>query len=96
MAPSRPHLETINQSYHHGGEDIVFGQFSMLPTELRLIIWQCSLELFRLLKVVVDAEWTSYPEDEAAASCLRDGPPLYSTTNALNKLVSGRDYTVTV
>jgi len=97
MAPWRPHLEAINQSYNcGGGGDVVFDQFSMLSAELRLLIWHCALEEFRLLEVMVEGEWAPLPEVEGAVSPSRDGPPLYSTTNALNKLVSGRNYTVNV
>jgi hypothetical protein len=56
----------------------------MLSTELRLRIWQCSIEQYRLLDIEVDCPRGSKDD------------PLYSTTNALDKLISGRNYTATV
>ncbi|KAK9792854.1 putative 2EXR domain-containing protein [Seiridium cardinale] len=82
MAPPQ-HLQIINPSYCRS-EDAAFSRFSMLPTELRLRIWICSLERHRLIEVRIDA-----PEDSAGARP-------YSTTNALGKLISGRNYTATV
>jgi len=90
MVPWQPHLETINQSYGNGAEDVVFDRFPMLITELRLLIWQYSLQQPRLLEAIVKL---GHGEDAADS---RDASPLYSTTNALNKLVSGRNYTFTV
>lgn len=77
------HLQIINPSYR-GSEDVLFRPFPMLSTELRLRIWQCSIEQHRLLEVEVDGPWGF------------EDAPLYSTTNALDKLISGRNYTATV
>src|SRR5579862_562593 len=81
MAASQ-HLQIINPPYCRG-EDVLFSQFPMLPTELRLRIWQCSVEQHRLVEVEVEPLLGS------------EDAPLYSTTNALNKLISGRNYTAT-
>ncbi|KAI1857165.1 hypothetical protein JX265_011366 [Neoarthrinium moseri] len=62
----------------------MFSRFTLLPAELRLHIWICSLEKHRLLEV-----WLDPPTDPGKA-------PPYSTTNALNKLISGGSYTATV
>jgi hypothetical protein len=56
----------------------------MLSKELRLRIWEYSIEQYRLLEVKVEP-----PSDS------RD-TLLYSTTNALNNLVSGRNYTAII
>ncbi|KAH8645885.1 hypothetical protein BGZ60DRAFT_555034 [Tricladium varicosporioides] len=76
--PTPKHLKIINLSYS-GSKDTLFHLFPMLSTELRLRIWRSSIEQHRLLEVHIDDAW---------------GPdtPLYSTTNILNKLVSGRNY----
>ncbi|KAF2176952.1 hypothetical protein K469DRAFT_721140 [Zopfia rhizophila CBS 207.26] len=77
------HLQIINPSYRHD-EGVLFGQFQMLTTELRLCIWECAVQQQRLLEVEIEP-----PSDPG------DAPP-YSTTNALNKLISGHNYTATV
>ena len=77
------HLLIINPSRCHN-EDAIFSQFPMLPKELRLRIWTCSLERHRLIEVKVDYSPASG----------RARP--YSTTNELNKLISGQNYTATV
>jgi hypothetical protein len=84
MATSK-HLQIINSSYS-GGEDVLFPLFPVLSTELRLRIWQYSIEQHRLLEVEVNRPRPRGSEDA----------PLYSTTNALDKLISGRNYTATV
>ncbi len=85
MATSQ-HLQIINPSYC-GGEDVLFSLFPKLPTELRLRIWRLSVERHRLIEVEVEALPDS--GDDAHR-------PPYSTTNALNKLISSRNYAVTV
>lgn len=76
------HLQVFD-TYGRGEEDF-FGQFSMLPPELRLRIWQCTLEKHRLVNIELE-----FPSDG------NDTPP-YSTTNALGKIVSGQWYLATV
>ncbi|KAI9713533.1 MAG: hypothetical protein M1820_000915 [Bogoriella megaspora] len=77
------HLQSINAS-HHRGEAATFSRFSMLPPELRLRIWRCSLERHRFIEVEVDLPQGS---EEARP---------YSTTNTLNKLISGGKYNAIV
>ena len=82
MAASQ-HLQIVNPCYSRG-EDVLFGQFPMLSAELRLRIWQVAVEQHRLLEVEIEP-----PSDSG------DAPP-YSTINALNNLISGRNYFATV
>ncbi|KAF4630742.1 hypothetical protein G7Y89_g7399 [Cudoniella acicularis] len=77
------HLQIVNPCYSRG-EDVLFGQFLILPAELRLRIWQVAVEQHRLLEVEIEP-----PSDSG------DAPP-YSTINALNNLISGRNYFATV
>jgi len=86
---SMKHLQVINLSHNGGGsggsgKDILFRFFPALTTELRLRIWQSSIEQHRLLEVEVDRRWST------------GDAPTYSTTNAHDKLVRGRNYTATV
>lgn len=84
MTPSQ-HLQIINPGYCRG-KDVLFSQFSRLPTELRFRIWRLSAERHRLLELELGVK---APSDSVEA-------PPYSNTNALNKLISGRNYTITV
>ncbi|KAF2231270.1 hypothetical protein EV356DRAFT_507228 [Viridothelium virens] len=81
------HLQIINSSHCHS-EDAKFSPFSKLPPEIRLRIWTHSLERHRLVEVEVAIE-EDLPSDSGGARP-------YSTQNALNKLISGRNYTATV
>src|SRR6185437_5313429 len=80
---SLQHLRIINTSYCLG-EEVLFTPFSRLPAELRLCIWEISIERHRFLQIEVE------PPSESGHV------PPFSTTNALNKLISGRNYTATV
>lgn len=84
MATSQ-HLHVINPSYCRG-EDVLFAQFTKLPKELRLRIWEHSLQQHRLLEVKV----------EPPSSSGNSNAPPHSTTNTLNKFISGRNYTAIV
>jgi hypothetical protein len=86
---STKHLQVINLSHSGvgssgGGTDVLFPFFLLLSTELRLRIWQSSIEQHRLLEVEVDRRWNA------------GDAPTYSTTNTHDKLISGRNYTATV
>lgn len=74
------HLQIINPCY--GDKDVIFFQFQRFPKEIRDSIWEYSLKQYRIIEVTIQGSWPSEPGD----------PPLYSTTNALNKIISGRNY----
>ncbi|KAK3362499.1 hypothetical protein B0T25DRAFT_7734 [Lasiosphaeria hispida] len=85
-------LQTINlKSCAARGDHVSFGQFPLLPTELRLRIWKFSIIKHRLVEIEVEA-----PESDLGSGHATPAPPLYSSTNALNKVISGRNYTATV
>ncbi|KXX81283.1 hypothetical protein MMYC01_201943 [Madurella mycetomatis] len=83
MAASR-RPQIINPSHSSGGANVLFRAFPKLPTELRLCIWEFSLERHRLLELNVEPRHDS------------EKAPSYSSKNALGKLLSGRSYSVTV
>ncbi|TVY84067.1 hypothetical protein LSUE1_G000822 [Lachnellula suecica] len=80
------HLHIINPSYN-SSEDVSFTLFSALSMELRLRVWQCSIQQNRLLEIELDR-----PQLWAPEPTLPDAP--YSATNGLNKVISGRNYTI--
>ncbi|GAB1316976.1 2EXR domain-containing protein [Madurella fahalii] len=83
MAASyRPQI--INLSYNGGDGHLSFRLFPKLPTELRVRIWELSLERHRLLELNIEPQHDS------------EEVPLYSARNALNNVISGRNYSVTV
>jgi hypothetical protein len=80
---ARQHLHIVNPSYHHD-EDVLFDQFPMLTTELRLCIREYAVQQHLLFQVNIEPP--SGPADV----------PLYSTHNSLKKWISGRKYRATV
>jgi hypothetical protein len=80
------HLQIINPRYNHD-QNISFNQFPRLSPELRMHIWRIAITENRLLELEV-----GLPSD---AEAYHESHP-YSTTNALNNLVSGRNYVATM
>jgi len=76
-----PHHEIINPTYCRS-PDASFRVFQNLPKELRLHIWQLSIQQQRLLEINIE----SPPESESSST------PPYTTTNYLNKIISGQKY----
>jgi len=79
------HLQFINPIPRHDAEQS-FELFPMLTVELRLSIWEYAVQHNRLIKVII----------EPSAATETSETPAYSTTNRLNKVVSGNDYTIAV
>ncbi|KAH8680803.1 hypothetical protein BX600DRAFT_504557 [Xylariales sp. PMI_506] len=73
------HMQIINIPYCRG-EDVMFPKFSMLPIELRQHIWRLALERHRLLDVILLFQHPSQVTNT------------YSSTNKLDKLISGDGY----
>ncbi|KAK0730230.1 hypothetical protein B0H67DRAFT_561124 [Lasiosphaeris hirsuta] len=85
-------LQTINLTLCAAPSDhVAFSPFPLLPTELRLRIWDFSITKHRLLEIGVAA-----PDTELGPGGVASGLQLYSTTNALGKVISGRNYAATV
>ncbi|KAH8156565.1 hypothetical protein CIB48_g11682 [Xylaria polymorpha] len=81
---SKQHLQIINPVYR---EAYSFPLFSLLPTELRLDIWQLSLQRSRLIGIEL-AHRNSQDE-------LQDEELLYRTRNDTRRVISGEHYSIT-
>lgn len=91
--PPPQHLQIINPAILRANDDSCFGLFPKLSAELRLHIWRYSLiEKQRLLQIQVAHP---IPDDDLVSEPAQDVAP-YSIKNALNKLISNKNYNATV
>ncbi|KAI0465978.1 hypothetical protein F4859DRAFT_338807 [Xylaria cf. heliscus] len=82
---SQRHLQIINPVHR---ESSSFLLFPLLPTELRLIIWQLSLQRPRLINIQLSPNKLNQDEPQ-------DEPSLYGTQNNLGRVNSDRQYSIT-
>ncbi|KAJ2991024.1 hypothetical protein NUW58_g2675 [Xylaria curta] len=82
---SQRHLRIINPA-HRGSRS--FPSFELLPTELRLDIWQLSLQRPRFINIELS------PKKHCGEQLQEEQSP-YGTHNSLGKVVSGTHYCIT-
>lgn len=91
--PPPQHLQIINPAILRANDDSYFGLFPKLSAELRLHIWRYSLiEKQRFLQIQVVHP---IPDDDPASEPAQYVAP-YSIKNALNKLISSKNYNATI
>ncbi|KAK1590828.1 uncharacterized protein LY79DRAFT_590077 [Colletotrichum navitas] len=87
MTPRRPHLELFNPTHPKAGHRS-FSLFAQLPAELRILIWQYSLQRHRMIHIVLEKRVETGASNEAKIA------ERYSLLNGLGRPVSGNHYKV--